>query len=243
MSASPDLTGRTVLLTAPALNSMARVDWADSMFGTLLAIHKLGGNATFLPFGNIGNAVRSRNHALNHAMNIGATDVLMVDTDVSFDPRVAITVLIADSELVGVPARMSNAPSHVLPYGVRGAHDMTIGPDGLMEVRGIGNSFMRVTRAAIERMIAAYPHLKFSDRPPGEPETDAEKHLYMLYGYGIEDGKFLSDDYWFCKLFRDAGGTVHAMPHLSVTHHKVQALSGSLLAFFEEGGMIQKGPP
>lgn len=211
------------------------------MWKTANLIRDLGGTAEVRAFGNVGNTVRMRNQILNYAMLTNATDVLMVDTDVSFDPRAAITILVADADVIGVPARMRTVPPEgYLPFAIRDGKDgLTIRGDGLMEVEGVGTSFLRVTRAAIERLIDAHPELRYAERI-NDP-NDAEKYLHLFFNYSVQNGRFVSEDYHFCNLYRAAGGTVYAMPHLEVTHNVSQSLSGSLLEYFRETGMVERG--
>ena len=67
---------------------------------------------------------------------------------------------------------------------------------------------MCIKRDVFTRMMAKYPELKYMpDGPPGHPEA----HLHWLFFDCMVDpdsGRYLSEDYAFCRRWIDIGGKV-----------------------------------
>ncbi len=80
--------------------------------------------------------------------------------------------------------------------------------DGFVEVAEAPTGFMCIKRDVFTRMMEKYPELKYTpDGPPGHPEA----HLHWLFFDCMVDpdsGRYLSEDYAFCRRWIDIGGKV-----------------------------------
>jgi hypothetical protein len=63
---------------------------------------------------------------------------------------------------------------------------------------------MMVKRQALEAMVAHYPELQYRDDCTG----DNTKVSYALFDTMVYDGRFLPEDYSFCRRWRDMGGEI-----------------------------------
>jgi hypothetical protein len=74
-----------------------------------------------------------------------------------------------------------------------------------------------IRRSAFERMMAAYPDRKCVLRqevPPGE-----EQYEYALFDCLIDNGRYLSEDFGFSRLWQRIGGTVWMDPQITLSHY------------------------
>ncbi len=95
-----------------------------------------------------------------------------------------------------------------------------------VEVSEVGTGFLLMSRKAIVKMCEAYPELQyFSDTPNsyGEP-------MWSLFDTVIVDRRFLSEDYFFCKLWRELGGTVHVYVPFEARHWGRKGFEASFIA-------------
>ena len=79
--------------------------------------------------------------------------------------------------------------------------------DGFVEVAEAPTGFMCIKRDVFTRMMAKYPELKYT--PDGPPNPQA--HLHWLFFDCMVDpdsGRYLSEDYAFCRRWIDIGGKV-----------------------------------
>lgn len=74
-----------------------------------------------------------------------------------------------------------------------------------------GTGFMMIDRSVFGRLCA--PEYEAA-RPDGSG-TRVER---AYFDTGVEDGIYLSEDYWFCKRWREAGGEVLAHPDVRLKH-------------------------
>lgn len=75
-----------------------------------------------------------------------------------------------------------------------------------VEVRDAGTGFMLIRRRALLALMQAHPellHWSMSvDKDRGAP-------LWALFDTGVVEGVYQSEDYMFCHLWQESGGTVH----------------------------------
>jgi predicted O-methyltransferase YrrM len=102
-----------------------------------------------------------------------------------------------------------------------------------VEVSEVGTGFLLMSRKAIVRMCEAYPDLMyFSDLPTGYGEP-----MWSLFDTIIVDRRFLSEDYFFCKLWKDMGGTVHVYVPFEARHWGRKGFEASI------AGALNMRPP
>ena len=72
-----------------------------------------------------------------------------------------------------------------------------------------GAGFLLIKRAVLTKMISAYPHLRFTAMHT-QAVPNNSPHQYALFDCMIEPdtGHYLSEDYTFCRRWRDIGGTL-----------------------------------
>jgi len=150
-----------------------------------------------------------------------ATDMVMVDSDVCWEPNALIKLLCHDVGLVAgaYPKRQDKLDFPLCPVGAE--KDVPIDlVNGLMECDWVAGGFMRIRKDAALAMIEAYADL----------ETmvgwgDNEKQDYPVYAvfdhlYDKVDGKInrASEDVSFCSRYRKTGGRVWVDPSIQMGH-------------------------
>ena len=97
----------------------------------------------------------------------------------------------------------------------------TIGVEnGLIKLHDAGTGFMMISRAAILKMIKAYPELKYNN-DVNINNADLKDHFYALFDTMIDpvDRRYLSEDYTFCRRWQEIGGDVWLDPSISLNHY------------------------
>jgi len=142
-----------------------------------------------------------------------ASHLLFVDADIGFEPQAAFRLLGSGREVVGgvYPRKVSDAGFEV------GAPLGPATPDGFQPVSFVGGGFLLVSRAAAERMSAAYPRLQAS---LGDLRGAAVREAAMVFDSFIEPetGFYLADHQAFCRRWRDLGGEVWADLQVPLVH-------------------------
>jgi len=92
--------------------------------------------------------------------------------------------------------------------------------NGLIKLHDAGTGFMMISRAAILKMIKAYPEFKYNN-DVNINNADLKDHFYALFDTSIDpvDRRYLSEDYTFCRRWQELGGDVWLDPSISLNHY------------------------
>ena len=90
---------------------------------------------------------------------------------------------------------------------------------GTMEIGEIGSAFCLITRACAEKMAHSYPELDFLG-VTGELE-------HGVYAPMVENRRWYSEDFAFCKRWRAIGGKCFMIPEAALSHTGSHTFTGS----------------
>lgn len=104
--------------------------------------------------------------------------------------------------------------------------------NGAIAVHDAGTGFMLIKREAFERMFEAYPELKYND-DTGNLSEEERKCSYALFNSYIdeENGRFLSEDYGFCRYWQKIDGDIWTDPSVELMHIGRMRFTGRLIDF------------
>ncbi len=176
---------------------------------------------------------RARNEIVKFfLMNEQFTHLFWIDSDISFSPEAAIRLLLSDHDIAagiyplknlnwpaeGLPAGMTkeafeiqytNYPFNPIGFGSRPIAEFAE-VDNFIEVAEAPTGFMCIKRSVFYRMMQKYPYLNYvPDGPPNNPEA---RYYWLFFDCMVDpdSGRYLSEDYAFCRRWRDMGGKVYA---------------------------------
>jgi hypothetical protein len=179
-----------------------------------------------------------------------ATHICFVDADIGFQPANVFRLLEAGKDMVAAvcplktidwekaraaaKAEVADLQAAAISYVVRfiPTPDRSVEvEDGFAKVAYGGTGFLMVSRAAVQRLAEAHPELRARLDGPDGPDTP------MLFETLIEPGtgQYLSEDYAFCRRWRELGGEVWADFHARLTHVGHAAYTGSLIQQLRPG--------
>ena len=153
-----------------------------------------------------------RNILVAKFIKSGMTDLLFWDSDIATVPGAFTRLFSHDVDLVAAAYRWRKDPEG---YALQSREPITlggIGDDGLLTIDGAPTGFMRITRAAVDSMIAHFPDLW---------ATDQHHEGRFPWLFDCEFGRdhcYHGEDFVFCRRFRQAGGTVYVDPHIPIFH-------------------------
>lgn len=142
-----------------------------------------------------------------------ATHLLFVDDDMVFTEFDVLALRGADKPIVG--ALCTSKTDRVTSYNTLPRASPEVDVD-LVEVDGVGAGFMMIRRDVVEAVAAATPDLEIS---PGLSRK-------MMFECGSHNGKYLSEDYAFCRRARDLGFSSWAHAGLDVGHEGSKVYRG-----------------
>ena len=238
----------SIFLATPCYGGLATVAYMTSVLALQRACIErgiglqveLGGGDALIP--------RARGVMASRFLNQTAhTHLFFVDADIGFKPEQVFRLLDARRDIVGgvYPAKrihwdkarkamadgVEDVAAASLAYVVRflpnAANTVAVDDDGFGAVAYVGTGFMMIRRRAVEAVTAAHPELLAKH---GDMQGAAAAQAVMVFEPMIEKetGEYLSEDYAFCRRWRDLGGEIFADFDSRLTHVGHAAYEGSL---------------
>jgi hypothetical protein len=98
--------------------------------------------------------------------------------------------------------------------------------DGFMEVREAPTGFMCIKRQVFDRLIAAYPELRYVPDWPRAPTLKAACITASRRDGRPESNRYLSEDYGFCRIFEKIGGKVYVDANSNLSYQGERLYTG-----------------
>jgi hypothetical protein len=208
---------------------------------------------------------RARNYIVDEFLRSDCTHLLFIDADIAFSPRDALALLgmhLQDPEkypiVTGPYPKKTIAWEKVARAAQRGfadenpfelerfTSDFVFNPvKGMqsfklsepVEVQEAGTGFMLISREALEKYRDAYPELSYLPDHVRTDQFDGTREITAFFDCVIDpDSKrYLSEDYFFCKMARKAGLNVWMCPWMQLNHTGTYIFKGGMGSIAELG--------
>jgi hypothetical protein len=228
------------------MQSLMRLQDACRGRGVGLHVELMGGDALI-------TRARARLAAqfLAHAE---ATHLLYIDADIGFAPETVFRLLDSEKDVIAAvcplkqidwekvraaaKAGVADLQAAAIGYVVRflpTADKSVEVEDGMAKVSYGGTGFLMIKRGAMQRIVDAHPELRAK---MGDMADALAPEAVMVFDTMIEPetGQYLSEDYAFCRRWRDLGGDIWADFEARLTHVGHAAYTGSLMQALRGGG-------
>jgi len=102
--------------------------------------------------------------------------------------------------------------------------------NGMVKVKDLGTGFMMIKKSVIEIMMYKYEELKYRNNVAGYHSEAAEDYFYTLFDTEIDPQSkvYLSEDYLFCKRWRECGGDCWMDLSISLNHTGMMDYKGAI---------------
>ena len=193
-----------------------------SMLKFMATANRLGMNFTVDTMVNESLVQRARNSLVAKFLQFGtdqtppvpSTHLMFVDADIAFEPEEIIKLILANKDIVG-----GLYPKKAIPIGyVVNKIPNAVKEGNMVQVANLGTGFMLIKRQALETLIAQNPDWHYQDSI-GLPEKYAP-FKFAVFDCAIDPDtkEYLSEDYLFCKRWRDQGGQIWADLSITLGH-------------------------
>lgn len=186
---------------------------------------------------NIGSPYIShaRSKMLRKALDAGATDIVFIDHDLSWQPDALARLLLVTDEVVSGTYRFKHEPEEYM--GSVMTHDNgapVVREDGCIDAHSIPAGFLKITRAGVNRFIREYPELLYGE---------ACSPFLDLFNHGAHAGTWYGEDYAFARRWREKCGQVWLVPGLQIDHHSDKPYPGNFDLYLrrQPGGDLHEG--
>lgn len=217
---------RMVYLALPAYTGSVRVETMQALIHEMQCM-MMNGIVPDLKV-NAGDSIlpRCRNMFLRDFYDRKEyTDFVFLDHDIVWPGHEAVL-----TNLIRAPydfvAGVYPKRADPLEFPVRWGKTRDRDRNGMIEVDGVPAGFMRLTRACVDRLMAAYEPTHSYE----ENGLDGKKAV-NLFSFELMGGRYHGEDYVFCDRWREIGGTIHVDPDIQFQHVGFKRFEGSLGAW------------
>jgi hypothetical protein len=158
---------------------------------------------------NESNVNRARNTCASKFLSGDATHLMFVDADIKFNPTDVVRLLTHDKDIVGGIYPQKTLP----PKMVVNTIDNGKREGNLIEVGTIGTGFMLIKRTVFEKLIEE------GATPYNDQMELINNNQYDFFQCTIDSrGRYLTEDWSFCRRWRQVGGEVWADLDIALEH-------------------------
>jgi hypothetical protein len=214
-------TGRLAIFTS-FYSHYAYAPYVISLAQSLGVLSALGVKWDYLARPSDFHIERAINNTLTEVMEHGGfTDVLLIDSDESWEPEGLVRLLLHPEEVVAGTYPMKNAWDRYVG-SVKQRDGTPLGKilkDGtaLLEADRVAAGFLRIKVSALRKWADAYPELR-------SKEPDGEK--VQFFSRGLIDGEMACQDMMFSKRWLDIGGQLWIDPMVKIGHWGMECHQG-----------------
>lgn len=243
-----------IVIATPCYGGQVFQNYFLSVISLIYAVERRKDiDLSFIVRGGDSLITRSRNSIVAEFLSQPKyTHLLWIDADIGFSPEAVYRLLGSGHEIAaGVyPLKAFTFPDDIpaqkkdellLRYTTYPFNP--IGPtfkveNGFVEVKDAPTGLMMIQRSVFDKMVTAYPELKYKpDRQVGLEKLAAtiDDCYYNFFDTFVDEaGRYLSEDYAFCRLWQKIGGKVYCDAESKLTHqgsHQYQGDFSKMLAF------------
>lgn len=137
---------------------------------------------------------RARNRIVHKFLKTTMEYLLFIDNDIIFAPKDILNLRHREKDIIGGVYFKKD-----LPY--KPVANRQLSQDGdLFEMAEIGTGFMMIRRNVFLKIQEMFPDHFYKNEG-----DETEGQYYDYFRVGVFDGRYLSEDYYFCQLARKAG--------------------------------------
>jgi SAM-dependent methyltransferase len=206
---------KSLFIAIPAYDKKVECDAALSLMRFLAGSppDELEGAPQFIFLKGESHVNRARNRIIKAFLNSDKSHLLLIDSDILFAPRDIELLVQHDEDVVcGLYPKKAKSLQWVINL-LDGSAEKPDLKTGLLEIKYGGTGFMLISRAIIERMIEELHGIQYVDDSSQKLGT-----MWNLFHADIFEGRWLSEDWWFCEMVRKIKGRIYADCRIQLRH-------------------------
>ena len=200
-----------LLVGTPAYGGWVHIDYVDS----ILDMHRLKIPFDSMKIGNESLITRGRNTVLSYFYEVkDYTHLLFLDADMGIRGEDVIKLVQHNVDVIGAPVALKGYdPNGNKVYNVVNPRPCT---KKLYEVDKVGTAVFMLSRKAVNALVAVAEKYGGNGLSRGNLKIPT---MYDVFKTCVEDGVYLSEDYYVCKKLRELGFKVHVDDTIITKHN------------------------
>ena len=224
------LRKHNVFFATPCYGGMLTDQYFLSMFKMSHLFTKHGINFRVTTLRNESLITRARNILVAMFMATDCSHLMFIDADIEFEADDVLRALAYDKPIIAAAYPKKALDLEAVKRGESGVQyainfkfsDISTKKirteNGAVEVLDASTGFYLIKREVIEKMMVQYPDLHY--RNDSNVDESLNKFCYALFDTGIDetDNRYLSEDYYFSRLWQKMGGEIWLDPNTKLNH-------------------------
>jgi len=194
---------------------------------------------------------QGRQLLVSHFLDSGASHLLFIDSDISFEVQTIKRMLAADKDIILTPYPVKDFNSEKVLKKIKEgstldikfiANQYTLGlidnvlrvDNGIAEIERGPAGCMLIKREVFIKLIEKYPNRIIKQHTLIGGKAVLKENLYNFFDtfWNESDNTYTGEDFYFCKLCTDAGFKIYALVDEYITHHGDFGYTGRLIDDF-----------
>jgi hypothetical protein len=239
-----------IFIATPMYGGMCAGFYTQSIIQLLTTCQANGVDAEFSFMFNESLITRARNSLTHTFLKTDCTHLMFIDSDIKFRAEDVIHMIRAEKDIIcGIyPKKEINwhsvkaAMDRGVPFDQLKSHtgsfvvnlvnyvgEVTVPVNQPVEIFNGGTGFMLIKREVFDKLGESVPSYSNDVVDLGGKMKQSEP-IMEFFTTSIEPGtnRLLSEDYHFCRIWRESGGQVYAAPWCQLAHIGTYTFEGQL---------------
>jgi hypothetical protein len=207
-----------ITLATPMYGGVCSGAFMKSVLQLAQAVSNSGHQLNFIDLSNESLITRARNTLTEMFLRSMSDYLLFIDADQGFDAQAVVRMIDENVDLIGAAVPMKAINWARVKKAVLDGKENLENPNTIAEVDYMGTGLMLISRNVFETIKKDIKQYR-CDQPQigsivfGDP-------IYDFWQTTIDDEseRLLSEDYQFCKLWKESGGKIYLAPYVRVSH-------------------------
>jgi uncharacterized protein YlxP (DUF503 family) len=132
----------------------------------------------------------ARNKLLSIFIKSDCDELIFIDSDQAWNPEDLLKLINSDKDFVGAPVILKTSNNYNVSFE-------EVSKNELMEVDYVGTGFLKISRLVAEKVFDS-----------SQEYLDGDSLCKMAFEVKVVDKNILSEDFVFCKKWKDLGGSI-----------------------------------
>ena len=157
----------------------------------------------------------ARNKLLSVFLESDCDQLIFIDSDQAWTPNDLLKLINSDKNFIGAPVILKTSNSYNVSFN-------TVDNDELMEVNFVGTGFLKISKKVAKAVWDI-----------SEEYKEGDSLNKMAFEIKIIDGNIMSEDFVFCKKWKDLGGKIFIDPSIDPYHIGSASFKGNFKEYLK----------
>ena len=234
---------KSIFVATPMYGGVCYSSYVAGLLDTAGICINEGYKIYFLAIGNESLITRGRNELVHKFLETDANYLMFIDADIGFTGQDVFRLIGSDKDVIcGIYPKktidwnavesaaskgFTNLKDHAASYVLNVVNEESTPTNGIIEIKHGGTGFMLIKRSVFETLAPFVRQYRVSTLSNKDVKPLIKE--YFSLGISPDDLLYLSEDFWFCELWRTHGGKVFADINIKLVHTGTYEYRGNFL--------------